>query len=402
MPEANRRPGVARIWILCAALSLLFAGAAAAQQIVPGSELAGVIFPVPSNLWVPDAQRSQAAALDDAAALTNRACGPTEFLIWDALGENRDAIRLQTDTAFAEAGWSLAVINIDADGNRVYLATRGTDELVMAWLPKPETIGLVLCVVSGPRTANAGVGAIANPAQELMPVPRPRPDPNAPVEIAAAEPEPAASEAPAASDVAAASPGVIAGDESAGGDAIGNVITAEADTSPPSAIAEGDTEEEPGGSSVSIGLLALAVGLGIAAAFLVRWGRAGARAAAGAGWPTTLATVVYSDVASEARQNQRGVNVTRYVPVIAYEYLVDGVAYQAARLRFGDASKAKLDEARKIVDRFPLGAGIEIRYDPKNPQDATIEADPDRLELRLIGGIALAVLAVAALINAVG
>ena len=90
------------------------------------------------------------------------------------------------------------------------------------------------------------------------------------------------------------------------------------------------------------------------------------------------------------------------MPVIAYEYEVDGVQYHAARLRFGDASRATLEAARQLAERFPVGAGIEIRYDPRSPGDATIEADPDRLELRLIGGIALAVLAAAALINALG
>ncbi len=384
---------------------VLFAGAALAQQILQGSELAGVIFPTPSNLWVPDAQRSQAAALDDAAALTNKACGATEFHIWDALGDNRDVIRRDTDTAFAEAGWSLAVINIDADDNRVYLATRGEDELVMSWLPMPETIGLVLCVVTGPRAANAGIATIADPAQQAMPIPVPRPDPNAPREVIAPEPEPeppaVAAETPAeTTEPAAETPAA----EGAVGDAIGDVINAQTvEQAAPSPAADSEATADGGGSSVSFGLIALAIALGAGAGFLVRWGRAGARAVAGATWPIALATVVYSEVAAEEQKGANGGPVTaRYVPVIAYEYAVDGTAYQAARLRFGDASKAKLADAEKVVEHFPVGAGIEIRYNPQDPQDATIEVDPDRLELRLIGGIALAVLAAAALINAVG
>jgi hypothetical protein len=149
-------------------------------------------------------------------------------------------------------------------------------------------------------------------------------------------------------------------------------------------------------------MLLVAIALGVASFFLVRWGRASARAIAGAAWPTAVATVVYSDVAAETRPNRRGGERARYVPVIAYEYEVDGMQYRAARLRFGDASRATLEAARELAERFPVGAGIEIRYDPRAPGDATIEADPDRLELRLIGGIALAVLAAAALINALG
>lgn len=401
-PALIRRSGVARIVVLCAVLSALLVGTAAAQQLLQGSSLAGVIFPTPSNLWVPDAQRSQAAALDDAAALTNKACGATEFHIWDALGDERDTIRRVTDTAFAEAGWSLAVIDIDDDGDRVYLATRGADELVMSWLPMPETIGLVLCVVTGPRAANAGIAAIADPVHQGMPIPVPRPDPNAPREAVAPEPAPtpaAVAETPAATPEPAAPVAGPAAEGAPVGDAIGDVITAETveqEAASPAA------EEPAEGGSVSIGLIALAIALGAAAAFLVRWGRAGARAVAGATWPTTLATVVYSEVAAEERKGTNGATTSRYVPVVAYEYAVDGAVYQAARLRFGDASKARAEEAQKLVERFPVGAGIEIRYNPKDPRDATIEVDPDRLELRLIGGIALAVLAVAALINAVG
>jgi len=101
-------------------------------------------------------------------------------------------------------------------------------------------------------------------------------------------------------------------------------------------------------------------------------------------------------------KDRRGHDVQRYVPVVAYEYAVEGTPYQAARMRFADSSVATVEEARRVAERFPVGAGIEIRYDPKNPVEATIETDPDRFEYRMIGGIALAVLALAALVSAFG
>ena len=375
-----------------------------AQFTMAGSDLAGVIFQSPSNLWIPDAARSQARALDQASALLDRACGETEFHIWFALGSDRDVVRTGTDTAFAEAGWSLAVINIEVEGDRVYLASRADDELVMAWLPLSESIGLVLCRVAGPRVANAGVAEIQDPAMQLIPLPRPRPDPNAP-------PAPDAGEvvAPVVNDVTdvdpvGAEPEVLpAVDrlEDAPGDVIGGIIvaTAEDDIDQAPTI---ESEGTPSESKFSIGLLLLAAALGVGAFFMVRWGRDSAKAIAGAAWPTTLATVIYTEIASEDGTTRRGAPDARYVPVVAYQYEVDGTAHQAARLRFGDSSEPSIERAKETIDKIPLGAGIEIRYDPANHGDATIEADPDRLELRLIGGIALAVLALAALISALG
>jgi hypothetical protein len=118
-------------------------------------------------------------------------------------------------------------------------------------------------------------------------------------------------------------------------------------------------------------------------------------------WPTTIATVVYSQVASEDRRDRSGRDLVRYLPVIAYEYAVEGAVYQAARLRFGDTAEPELSRARRVAERFPIGAGIEIHYNPARPDEATIETAPDRIDIGLVAGIALGVLALASLINAV-
>lgn len=403
--KAVRALCAARMAVVLAILAGLGSlGPAFAQFTMAGSDLAGVIFQSPSNLWIPDAARSQARALDQASALVDRACGPTEFHIWFALGSNRDVVRTGTDTAFAEAGWSLAVIDIEAEGDRVYLASRAEDELVMAWLPLSESIGLVLCRVVGPRVADAGVAEIQDPAMRLIPLPRPRPDPNAPP-----PPDDGEADAPMANDVADVDPVGVDPEilpavdrlEDTPGEVIGGIIvaTAEDDVDQAPVI---DNEDPPSESRFSIGLLLLAAALGVGAFFMVRWGRDSARAIAGAAWPTTLATVIYTEIASEDGTSRSGAPGARYVPVVAYQYEVDGTTHQAARLRFGDSSEPTIERAKETIDKFPLGAGIEIRYDPANHSDATIEADPDRLELRLIGGIALAVLALAALISALG
>ena len=390
-PAVASAAGLGKLCALTSVLVIALLEPAAAQATVAGSELAGVTFPQASDIWVPDAGRSQAAALEEASLLVDRACGPTEFHIWDAIGGERDSVRMLTDTAFAEAGWSLGVINLAPDGERIYLATRGTNELVMVWLPQSEAIGLVLCVVAGPRTAGFAAGAVPDPLQQFMPLPRPRPDPNAPLVEPVPEPDPVAVDPPI--EAAAIAEAAVEGDPV--DDVDGSAVEV-ADV----AIAE--VEPADGASTVSIWLLLLAVAFAIGSFFLLRWGRISARAIAGAAWPSTLAAVVYSNVASETQRDRRGKEIVRFVPVVAYEYEIGGVTYRAARMRFGESSTADATAAKKIADRFPVGAGIEIRYNPNTPGDATIEADPDRLEFRMIGGIALAVLAVAALLTAIG
>lgn len=411
-PSAPRRAAsIVRTGLACliAAAVALTPLAATAQTTLLRSELAGVIFPIPSNLWVPDAARTQAAALDQASASAGLACGATEFHIWFAILAERETILTRTNTAFAEAGWSLAVIDLgEEEGDRAYVATRGDDELVMRWLPLSESIGLVLCVVTGPRAEDAGPEAIADPAVQVIPLPVPRPDPNAPVIVEPALPEEPPAEVPAGEPDAIGN--LIAGGETPEAPAEPaaaepepalaetNEPAPEPERAEPTTLPAGfDAAGEPLASPV---LFLLAMALGVAAFFTMRWGRSDPRAVSGAEWPTALATVIYTEVAVETRRNRRGKEAVRYIPVVAYEYEVDGETYQAARLRFGDSSQPSMEAATRTIEQFPVGAGIEVRYDPKAPNEAAVEVDPDRLEFRLIAGIALSVLALAALIIA--
>lgn len=399
LPAAIRAAGAGALALLVAAI-IAAANPPLAQIAVAGSELAGVTFPSPSSLWVPDAARSQATALEESSILVDKACGPTEFHIWDAVGGERDQMRVRVDTAFAEAGWSLGVISLETSGRRIYSASRQDEELVMAWLPQSESIGLVLCEVAGPRVANAP--GVADPIAQPTPLPRPRPDPNA-ARIVEPEPEPDPVPDPAI-DAPVIGP-IEPADGDPDGGVIGGLINRAVDGGEPEPDRVAAPEEESSAntdSGFSIWLLLTAIVLAAGSYFLLRWGRVSARAIAGATWTPTIATVIYSDIAAETRKDRAGRDVQRFLPVVAYEYTVDGTEYQAARMRFTDSALANLDDARRVAERFPVGAGIEIRYDPAMPSEATIEADPDRFEYRMIGGIALAVLALAALVSSFG
>ena len=192
----------------------------------------------------------------------------------------------------------------------------------------------------GPRTAGFAAGAVPDPLQQFMPLPRPRLDPNAPLVEPVPEPDPVAVDPPI--EAAAIAEAAVEGDPV--DDVDGSAVEV-ADV----AIAE--VEPADGASTVSIWLLLLAVTFAIGSFFLLRWGRISARAIAGAAWPSTLAAVVYSNVASETQRDRRGKEIVRFVPVVAYEYEIGGVTYRAARMRFGESSTADATAAKKIADR---------------------------------------------------
>lgn len=374
-----------------------------AQQAMAASTIAGVTFPVPAQIWFPDPQRTQSAAINDLANRLDRSCAGTEFQIWDVAGDAAaEQLRIATDVAFTEAGWTFEIVQAEDNGARGYLARRGAEELILAWLrPLTGQIGLALCIVeveAAPLDEGAG-GAIRIAeitAEDGTPLPRPRPDPNGiPIEplpslLVGAIPADPAQLAPAAGNQAMPPPGLVVGQ------------AAEPPPAPVTTAPEGNTQSGPArGDGPAIGLLLLSVGLAFGAIVLVRWGLGSMRERSVARWPTAIATVVYSQVASEDRRDRKGREQVRYVPVIAYEYAVEGAVYQAARLRFGDTAVPDLSRARTIAERFPVGAGIEVHYNPSRPGEATIEPGSDRIDIGLVAGIALGVLALASLINAV-
>ncbi|MCW5715435.1 MAG: DUF3592 domain-containing protein [Bauldia sp.] len=395
------------------ALCLGFLAApASAQQDVLRSGLAGVTFPVPAQIWFPDPRRTQATTINDIAADAGKSCTTYEFSIWYVAANETADIRTRTEAAITEAGWALELAAVPTDEQIAYLARRATDELVMAWLIRPEELGLLLCV-AGPPAAPRDEGAAGavrvddeTRAADGTPVPRGNPAREGveqPVEPAPGLPAAPFAEAPGA---LVPTPGLdgIAGVI----DAVPLAPPAETVETPPATPAPEAAATTPAaatsgdGSRFSVGLFLLAAVLGGAAFLLLRLGTGAMVARTGARWPTAIATVVYSQVASEERKTRAGRPGTRYVPVVAYEYEVEGTLYRAARLRFGDTSSPELSDARHTTDRFPVGAGIEVHYNPARPAEAVVETGHDTVNASLIAGVALAVLAVASLLSAIG
>lgn len=89
-------------------------------------------------------------------------------------------------------------------------------------------------------------------------------------------------------------------------------------------------------------------------------------------WPTVLGKVVVSQVKSEIKSAAQGSQIS-YVPVIRYEYHVEGRSYASSRLNFSVVQGISEDWARGIADRYPVGKEVVVYYDPQKPSESVLE-----------------------------
>jgi hypothetical protein len=115
------------------------------------------------------------------------------------------------------------------------------------------------------------------------------------------------------------------------------------------------------GVLLAIGLIALGIG-----AWLV-W-RERALGTASRTWPSAEGTIKSSRVATHDADG-----VEKYIPAVTYDYTVKGKFYAGDRLRFGGYAGAR-EKAQRDVDKYPVGARVNVHYAPRQPQTSTLEA----------------------------
>lgn len=115
-----------------------------------------------------------------------------------------------------------------------------------------------------------------------------------------------------------------------------------------------------------LGILS-AIGLGglLAGWWLYRRVRALGRASLA--WPSVAGVVTSSDVNSYKTKGGK-----QFMAKVNYSYDVDGTSYVGNTLRFGHYAGA-LAAAEADAAKFPAGAPVEVRYDPKKPQTSVLE-----------------------------
>jgi Protein of unknown function (DUF3592) len=114
------------------------------------------------------------------------------------------------------------------------------------------------------------------------------------------------------------------------------------------------------------GIPLLIMGIGFAAFALWAGRRARTISEDAQHWPTTTATITKSRT-----WYYRG----SYTPQIRYTYEIAGDQFRRGKIRPGFGGFNRAEQAREIVDKYPVGARVPARYDPEKPKRAYLETD---------------------------
>ncbi len=85
-------------------------------------------------------------------------------------------------------------------------------------------------------------------------------------------------------------------------------------------------------------------------------------------WPVTAGEVIRSEVKTSTDSDG-----TTYRAEVTFRYEVGGQRYEADTWRFGAWGSSDSSAARDVVQRFPAGAAVEVRYNPNDPSSAVLE-----------------------------
>lgn len=148
----------------------------------------------------------------------------------------------------------------------------------------------------------------------------------------------------------------------------------------------------------SAGIIVAAV-LGLIALFiLLRAVRGWMAASTSRAWPTVSGRVLNSSLIRTARRGTSGGG--SYVPMIVYEYQVDGKVYRSNRYSFGSQIGTGFSGiASRVVDQYPEGATIDVYYNPDNPSEAVLKRSSGGSWGNLLMAVVLAAAAVIVLVR---
>lgn len=101
------------------------------------------------------------------------------------------------------------------------------------------------------------------------------------------------------------------------------------------------------------------------------------RASVAANWPRARGKIESSEIRLTSFKYRY------YMPAVSYRYAVAGTDFVGDAIeatRFG-YSKA---DAREIAERYPVGAEVDVRYDPRRPQSSMLELGDRAARRRII------------------
>lgn len=122
-------------------------------------------------------------------------------------------------------------------------------------------------------------------------------------------------------------------------------------------------------------------GLVLGGLIILMWSFMRKQAQASLQWPATPGKIVDSRLV--IKEDADGDESTE--ARVTYAYMVEGKPFESNRVSIGGRS------ARSIVVQYPLGADVQVYYDPAKPSSAVLEPGGSGLTFLLIVGIAVAV-----------
>jgi hypothetical protein len=88
-------------------------------------------------------------------------------------------------------------------------------------------------------------------------------------------------------------------------------------------------------------------------------------------YPTAPGVVLASEV--ESHMGGKNNDTRMYSAQVNYQYRVGDQVYTSDRCRYGEMSSSGSGSARATVAKYPAGAEVEVRYNPRDPSDAVLE-----------------------------
>jgi hypothetical protein len=101
-------------------------------------------------------------------------------------------------------------------------------------------------------------------------------------------------------------------------------------------------------------------------------------------WTRGDATVLTSQV-----RRQKHTDLDYLVADVSYRYSADGREFTNDRIQLGAAIRGTVTELETVINRYPVGATVDVYYDPDSPASAVLErAVPSSSRVLLgIGGL---------------
>ena len=133
--------------------------------------------------------------------------------------------------------------------------------------------------------------------------------------------------------------------------------------------------------------------IGVGIFLIVRSMQSRKKAEASQGWPSTAGQISESRVAHSTHTDTEGDSTDSYTPYIEYTYQVAGQDYTGRDLTFGfTQGYGNASKAQAILAKYPVGAQVNVYYDPAEPQKAVLERQAGGFGVGLVLGIIFLVL----------